>query len=502
MSKLRTAVNPALALLSAIFLILTFPEANQVWLAPFAVTPLLCALGREPRPLHRFLLGWICGIVYWFGVCYWIQGTLERYGDMGVFGSWGTFVLFCLIKALHTGVFSMLAAVLLPTWYAIPGIAALWVAIERTQIVSGFAWLCLGNAGIGMAVPLRLAPWMGVYGLSFLFALLASSAALVILRRARKELLWLAATLGLFLLPDLPELAQGDQTAVLVQGNIPEDQEWTPGATEQMRESLIALSLEQSAGAHPRLIVWPETPGPIYYYRDAALRASVTDLARITGASVLFGTVGETPQGAPLNSAAMLNPAGELVDRYDKVNLVPFGEYVPKAFDFVNRITKEAGDFTPGSRMVVFPAGDRRLAVFICYESVFPSEVRQFVKSGAELLVNISNDGYFGATAARGQHLEIVRMRAVENRRWLLRATNDGITASIDPAGRVRERLPSFQKAAGRFRFAFESGVTGYTLLGDWFAWGCLGAAAVALFCSQWPHYTARAKTVRNPGTP
>src|SRR5271168_1789516 len=448
MSKLRTAVNPALALLTAVLLILTFPRANQTWLASFALVPLLCALGREPRPLRRFLLGWICGSVYWFGVCYWIQGTLLHYGDMGTFGSWGTFVLFCLIKALHLGLFSLLAAVLLPMWYAIPAIAALWTGIERTHGMFGFAWLCLGNAGIDMALPMRLAPFTGVYGLSFVFMLLSAGAAVVILRRARKELLWLTATLALFLLPNLPGPRQGDQTAVLVQGNVSEDEEWTPQAAERMRESLVALSLEQALGGHPRLIVWPETPGPLYYYRDPALRNSVMELARLTGAWLLFGSVAETQQGTPLNSAVLLDPSGEFVDRYDKVNLVPFGEYVPKAFDFVNRITKEAGDFVPGTRLVVFPMGEHKLATFICYESVFPSDVRQFARQGAEVLVNISNDGYFGTSAARLQHLEIVRMRAAENRRWLLRATNDGVTVNIDPAGRIRESLPSFVKAA------------------------------------------------------
>ena len=488
-------MNAALSLLSAALLILTFPKANQTWLAPFALAPLLYALGREPRPLRRFLLGWGAGILYWFGVCYWIQGTLQHYGDMGVFGSWGAFLLFCLIKALHLGLFSLLAAVLLPTWYAIPAIAALWVGIERTHGMFGFAWLCLGNAGIDMALPMRLSPFTGVYGLSFVFLLMSVGSAVVILRRARKELLWLLPTLALFLLPGLPDPQPGDQTAVLVQGNVSEDQDWTPLAVEQMRQSLVTLSLEQSLGNHPRLIVWPESPGPIYYYRDPALRQSVTDLVHLTGAWLLFGTVAETPQGKPLNSAVLLDPAGRLVDRYDKVNLVPFGEYVPKLFDFVNRITKEAGDFSPGSRLVVFPiGGGHTLSTFICYESVFPSDVRQFARQGAELLVNISNDGYFGGSAAREQHLEIVRMRAAENRRWLLRATNDGITVSIDPAGRIQDKLVSFRKTAGRFNFAFEPGITTYTEHGDWFAWSCLALAALALFCSQQPHYKAKPK--------
>ena len=165
-------------------------------------------------------------------------------------------------------------------------------------------------------------------------------------------------------------------------------------------------------------------------------------MAQQTHAYFLFGTVAETPEGAPLNSAVLLRPDGTLVDRYDKINLVPFGEYVPKFFGFVNRITQEISDFVPGNRIVVFPMGTHRLGVFICYESVFPDEVRQFVKGGANLLVNISNDGYFGHSAAREQHLEIARMRAVENSRWLIRSTNDGITAVIDPGG-PRRRAPA-----------------------------------------------------------
>jgi apolipoprotein N-acyltransferase len=209
----------------------------------------------------------------------------------------------------------------------------------------------------------------------------------------------------------------------------------------------------------------------------------------------LFGTVGETPQGAPLNSAVLLRPAGDIEDRYDKINLVPFGEYVPRLFSFVNRITKEAGDFAPGTRLVVFPMAGPSMGVFICYESAFPAEVRQFAKRGANLLVNISNDGYFGKSAAREQHLSLVRMRAAENARWLLRPTNDGITAVIDPAGRIIDRWPMYQEVVGRMSFNYISGTTFYTEYGDWFAWGCLLAAAVALFCSQRPHYSPRKGT-------
>jgi apolipoprotein N-acyltransferase len=255
---------------------------------------------------------------------------------------------------------------------------------------------------------------------------------------------------------------------------------------------LLGRSIGAALRARADLIVWPEAPAPIYYYRDPVLQQRLARLAQLSKAWLLIGTVADTPRGEPLNSAVLIAPDGKPLDRYDKINLVPFGEYVPEFFSWVNRISQEAGDFVPGNRIVVFPFGERKLGTFICYESAFPQEVREFVKGGANLLVNISNDGYFGHSGAREQHLEMVRMRAAENARWLLRATNNGITANIDPAGRVVSRLPEFQEADGAFRYSLESGVTAYTRWGDWFAWGCWLIAFAALFASQWPHYRAR----------
>src|SRR5580658_578744 len=202
-------LNFSLALASALLLILIFPNllfpnVGFPWLAPVALTPLLIALAREPRPLWRFLLGEFAGIVYWFGICYWIQFVLEVHGGMGRWGGWATFALFCVAKAVHLAVFSMLAAVLLKTPYAVPAVAALWTGIERTHSTFGFAWLALGNAGIVMPLPLRVARFAGVYGLSFVFALMSAVVAPLILGRGRKHLYWLAVVPGLLLLPDLP----------------------------------------------------------------------------------------------------------------------------------------------------------------------------------------------------------------------------------------------------------------------------------------------------------
>jgi apolipoprotein N-acyltransferase len=481
--------NFSLALLSAMLLVLLYPNLifpgfGMPWLAPIALVPLLVALAFEPRPLWRLLLGEFTGIVYWFAICYWIQFVLEVHGGMGRWGGWGTFALFCVLKALHLALFSLLAGVLLGTRYAIPAIAALWTGIERTHGTFGFAWLTLGNAGIDMPLPLRVAPFTGVYGVSFLFAMMAAVVAFLILRRGRKHLYWLAIVPALLLLPDLPPRETPAGTALVVQPNIDPEKEWTSESLQAEREHLM----NESLGAE-QIVIWPESPAPFYFYRDPAFRQDAMRLAQMDHAYFLFGTVAETNDGAPLNSAVLLAPDGRLVDRYDKMNLVPFGEYVPPFFGWVNRISGEISDFVPGNRTVVFPMSGHRLGVFICYESVFPEEVRRFVKGGANLLVNISNDGYFGHSAAYEQHLEIVRMRAVENSRWLIRSTNDGITAAIDPAGRIDEQLPPYRDLAAPVHFAFRDGTTFYANFGDWFAWGCLIGAAVALAWSQKPHY-------------
>jgi apolipoprotein N-acyltransferase len=364
--------------------------------------------------------------------------------------------------------FATLAGFLMPRWWAIPAVAGLWTGIERTHGYFGVAWLDLGNAGTDMPWMMRLAPITGVYGLSFVFAMLSCAVALLLVRRPRRELLWLAALLVLIALPGAPNPAAGSRRALVVQPNVDTELQWTEDNVRDTEQKLASLS--RAPGAD--LILWPEVPAP-FYVSDAAFRDYTGQIAQAAGTPFLFGAVGFTPQREPLNSAAMMNPSGKIVDRYDKINLVPFGEFIPPMFGWVNRITKEIGDFVPGERVVVFPLDGHKLGAFICYESVFPDLVRRFVRGGAEVLVNLSNDGYFGHSAAHQQHLEIVRMRAAENRRWILRATNDGITAAIDPAGRVVERMPAFAQTAGLLPYEYERAQTPYTRHGDWFAWGC-----------------------------
>ena len=471
------------ALLSAALLVLAFPRFNLVWLAPVALTPLLIAVAREARPLRRFLFGWAAGFVYWFGVCYWIQYVLSFYGGLGDLAGWAVFFLFAVAKGLHMGVFALAAGILVRRWWALPAVAALWVAIEVTHGPLGFAWLALGNAGIDMGVPMRLAPFTGVYGLSFVFALTSAALALALLRRPRLELAWLLLLPFLMLLPPLPPAERGRDAALLTQPNISESEQWTERSVDRMQRRQVALTMRGAlTGTEqpPEIVVWPEVPAPLYYYDDARFRFYVDNLARAIHAYLLMGVVAHAPSGAPLNSATLISPEGQPISRYDKVNLVPFGEFVPWPFGFAKHISTEVGDFAAGRRVVVSPVGDHKIGAFICYESVFPNFVRQFAAGGAEVLFNISNDGWFGKSAARFQHLEIVRMRAAENRRWILRSTNDGITATIDSAGRVRGTLPLFVEATSYTGFTYISSRTFYTRFGDWFVLLC---ATIVVMC-------------------
>ena len=414
----------------------------------------------------------------WCALCPWIQFVLEVHGGMGKWGGWGTFVLFGLYKGLYFAVFAALAGFVMNRRWAIPAAAALWTGIERLHAFSGFAWLHLGNAGIDMPLPMRLAPFAGVFGLSFVFAMLGAAIAVAFLRRPR-ELAWLAVLLILFVLPGAPDVAPPKQIALVVQPNLDTEARWTDEFLSKTEMQLAALSHL----SRPGLIVWPEVPAP-FYTSNAAFHNYAASIARASEANFLFGAVAFNPQNQPLNSAVLLDPTGREVDRYDKINLVPFGEFIPPPFGFVNRITHEVGDFAAGHRIVVFPLDGHSISAFICYESVSPDLVRQFVGKGAEVLVNLSNDGYFGNSQAHAQHLQIARMRAAENRRWILRATNDGMTASIDPRGMIAQRIQPFAQSAAMMPFDYERGLTIYTRYGDWFAWTCLALGLLACFTS------------------
>jgi len=486
-------LNWILALASSALLVLLFPRFGFVWLAPVALTPLVIACAREPRWRWRFGLGYTTGAGYWFGTCNWIQWTLAHHAGVSPAMAWFLFALFCLAKAVQMGVFAALAGVLMRCALALPAVAALWAAIEWTHSYTGFEWLNLGNAGSDMSIPLRLAPLTGVWGLSFAFALTSAAIASIVLRRPRVQILWLLLLPALVFLPEAPNAERGNVSAILLQPNIDDETAWTPDLVNQTEQQLMILSMSPAL-SHDRdvdLIVWPEMPAP-FEDTDVTFVGRVASVAKMSHAAVLSGVVARAPNGAPLNSALLMGSNGVAISRYDKVNLVPFGEFVPWPFGMLTKkVSTEAGDFEAGRKVIVSSiggaTGNHKIGAFICYESVFPSYIRKFAASGAEALFNISNDSWFGKSPARYQHLLIVRMRAAENARWILRATDNGITTVIDPAGRVVRSTQEYAELAARFQYKYRQGQTFYTRYGDWFVGLCAVFAAGVLMSAGSP---------------
>jgi len=503
-------------LLSAGLQVLVFPLPNLYILGWVAITPLLVALlrARPPetlqiragikllpaKPLQAFLMAYACGILWYAGTCYWIYDVMHQYGGVNTAAGLGILILFCMYLAIYHGVFGLLISLLAGNSHfsrrALLLSPVTWVAVElaRTRI-TGFPWDLLGISQVDNIPLARIATVTGVYGLSFEIMVVnaALAAAFLVPRENRKRLL--LATMGAVVVLQSGRLIPApaipaDRTATLVQANVPilEGADWTKDYFTATLQDLSRISFAGQNSSH--LVVWPESPAP-FYTTDPLFRAAISNLARQENAWVLAGSIGVrsaplSPAGATeiYNSGALVSPAGEWVSRYDKTHLVPFGEYVPfkRMFAFAGGLTKEVGDFSQGTSRAPLDAGDAKLGVFICYESIFPDEVRQSAAQGAQVFVNISNDGWYGDSGAYAQHLKQARMRAVENARWLLRDTNTGVTASIDPYGRVVASLPRKARAALVAPYALSSETTFYTRHGDWFAYACAIICVAALF--------------------
>ena len=504
----RPFVREAACALSGLLLVACFPKIHIPGLVWVACLPGLAALATERRLKRAFLLGYLCGAIFLAGSCYWFIGVMEIYGRLAPVLAWGVLVLFVIIMSTFFGGFGFLmgCAARRSAGWALALSPFLWVAMElaRTYLITGFPWNLLGYAVEATGVR-QIASVTGVYGLAFLAAGTSALLAWVLLapRRARAAVAlagWLALLVfAQWRIAPPPESA-GREMAYLVQPNVPLDdpelESWIPWRDPAQLQQLVNLSraavddfTKTSTGPHPTaeppLLIWAENPAPFYFTRDPIFRNSVENLARQAHAFVIVNTVIPVDTSGKLvtNSAITLDPEGREVSRYDKIHLVPFGEYVPAWAlpGLVNKITSEVGDFVPGTSYPVAKAPAGGIGVFICYEAIIPQLARQLVAAGAGVLVNISNDGWYGDSAAAYQHLEMARLRAIENHRYLLRATNDGVTTVIDPYGRVREELPRHRQMVLPAHFNFETQRTFYTAHGDVFAWLCVASAALML---------------------
>jgi apolipoprotein N-acyltransferase len=536
----------ALAILSGLLQVLPFPIAGPapVWRTAFcwvALAPLLWALtgkdanGRPLRAIQGAALGYASGFVWYLGNCYWVYATMHLYGGIAKPAAAGILVLFCLYLGLYHALFGALIAAFRRAKLGrrnlgVQGALLLspfaWAAVELARArITGFPWDLLGVTQVDNPLLTRLAPYLGVYGISFVIAAVNALWLVRISLKARRYtrpalMVACGAVLLLYVIflrriqPPIHEATQA--TATLLQENLEVGAEAaSAGPPLTMGEKLRTfseLSLfppagescngipelpgTQCAGPVPAqqgadsagarflqptdLIVWPEAP-TMFQENDPEFRMAMYRLARAANAPVIVGNIGidadrDAARGYDLyNSADFIQPDGNFAGRYDKMHLVPFGEYVPykKLFFFAGKLLDDVGDLDPGTRRSVFTTGGHSIGTFICYESVFGDEVRQYAGMGADVLVNISDDGWYGDTSAAWEHLNMVRMRAIENHRWVLRATNTGVTAAIDPYGRVVVSAPRHIRTSLRVGFDYERDLTFYSEYGDLFAYFC-----------------------------
>jgi apolipoprotein N-acyltransferase len=509
-----------LALLSSVLQVLVFPKPNLYFLAWIAMAPLLYALlrgrggegelfdseGRSLGPFtvtQGFLIAWFSGVLWYIGTCYWIYPVMNGYGRLSAPIATLITAGYCIIMGMHHGAFGALV-VLMSRRSAVGNRRPLllapvfWVAIEFFRDrVTGVPWNPLGNSQVDNIPFSRIAQTTGVYGLSFAVMLVncAFVAALLLWGRRRINLLISAAAAAVALQIGVlakPAAFFTTQQAVLVQEYVPllDQPDWTPRYFDQTIGQLVQASVKaepRPPAGSPGLIVWPESPAP-FFIADPRLKQWLTALAQDTNSYLVVGSLGEVEdakgQRHLLNSALVLDPHGNTVGRYDKIHLVPFGEYVPfqELLFFANKLTREVGDFARGTERKVFDLNGNRAGIFICYESVFPGEVREFTANGAQVLINISDDMWYGETSAPWQHLQMSRMRAVESHRWLLLATNNGTTAAIDPFGRVVQQAPRNIRTTLLAAYGLESDSTFYSHYGDIFAWVCVVISLLAVF--------------------
>ncbi|HEY2860158.1 MAG TPA: apolipoprotein N-acyltransferase [Terracidiphilus sp.] len=541
----------AAAVLSAGLLELPFPLAGPMppWRSVFAwfgLAPLIWAVAKASedaeRPLRRaFLMAYVCGALWYIGNCYWIYATMNIHGGLTPFVSALLLVGFSLVLGGYFGLFGLGLAVVRRRFglgWALVAAPFLWVTVELAGArITCVPWDQLGYSQVDNGLAIAMGPYVGVYGVSFI--LVVANAVLIGQLSKREiasasrvsqtllEALGVLAVLGSIIAggvgTEIPRhnqntIAPVTATAVLVQPNldVTADNDWDGTDWTQHIAEFTKLGGEEcktylagipQTGApqseivcpphptHPDLVAWPEAPAP-FSQADPQFQQAMGQIARTEQAPLVVGGVGKDWDGDEgwhdYNSAMLFKPDGSYMGRYDKIHLVPYGEYIPfkNYLTFAHKLTGKVSDFSRGRDRLVFRIPDqegtvRRYGIFICYEAVFADEVREFARNGAEVLVNISDDGWYGDTSAPWQHLNMARMRAIENRRWILRDTNTGVTAAIDPYGRVRQSIPRHAVDALPAEFGFRDDETFYTEHGDVFAWICslmaVGAAGWAV---------------------
>ncbi|MEJ2038743.1 MAG: apolipoprotein N-acyltransferase, partial [Desulfosarcinaceae bacterium] len=477
-------------------LTLAFPKIDQGWLAWISLTPLLLAI-RQLDLRGGFIIGFWTGLVHNLGLMYWTVYTMHLYGNLPLFQCIPLLILLAGYLALYTGVFGLAVTGLCDRpWKLMLVAPAAWVALEmvKAHLFTGFPWELLGYSQYKHLWIIQIADLTGVYGVSALIVAVNAFLALAVFYWlettwkgepvARRTFIATAGVTALALIAvcgygirqianvDKAVAAADKSNVAVVQGNIDQAHKWDPSF--QMITAVKYKELSRKmADRGADLIVWPETATPFYFLQDPLLSSLTLDGIKETGVYYLIGSPSYQKGKSGIryyNSAYLVTPEGKEAGRYDKVHLVPFGEYVPlkRWLPFIKKMVAQVGDFATGRRGSTLKWRQHSLGVLICYEVIFPELARAMTQNGASLLVNITNDAWFGYTSAAYQHFSMAVFRSVENRRALARAANTGISGFIGPAGRIISSTALFKEAAVMAPVPLLSLKTQYTRWGDW----------------------------------
>ena len=487
-----------------------FPPFQFEILAWIALVPLLWVLeGKKPH--EAFMLGLVSGLVSFGIIIWWVKISMATYGGLPASLAWLITAILALYLALYPALFAFFMVRIHAGGSVLTFLLAapLWVSLEllRAYFMSGFPWALLGYSQYRNLHVIQIADLVGVYGVSFFIVFVNAAIwhffrfprkapfALVIVVSLMTALVW---GYGYLRLHEVPiETAGAARSVGIVQGNVDQSVKWSPRWRRGILDKMGNLTRElrgrfpEAESTAPPLIVWPEAAAPLVYQRHASERKYLRQIAKDADSYLLFGVLGrrEVKQGPKLtNSAYLLGFDGKEIGRYDKMHLLPFGEYVPLArlLFFVKKLVPVIGAFRPGDKPEIFDAAKGKFGVLICFEVIFPRVVRRV--ANAQFLVNITNDAWFGETAASEQHLSMVAFRAVEFRLPIVRSANTGISALIDPTGAIRVRSPLFEEWIHADAISLKkSGPSVYAGIGDMFAYICVffSVVAVLLFRSR-----------------
>ena len=494
-----------LAALSGLLLSGAFPKIGLDWLAWFALVPLFAAIANLSAK-KSFRIGFIAGLAHYLSLLYWVVPVMRTYGYLPLYLSIAILFLFAAVLALFPAFFCMVLATIgrTPARFLIIT-PLLWVALEyiRTFILTGFPWALLGHSQYLRHYLIQIADLFGAYGVSFLIAL-SNTALFLALAHITKQT-WqhkpvskrpLAAAAILFALGFLFTCIYGawrikttDQLIAVsptvrlavIQGNIKQAVKWDPAFQAATIKTHKRLSFAAKS-ENPDLIVWPESATPFYLFYDKEPTQKVIEGIQQADTDFLIGSPSFVRNQGNIeyyNSAYLIRPRSKSIRKYDKAHLVPFGEYVPfkRWLPFLGKVVAQVGDFRPGKPGQTLPwKKDAFIGIQICYEIIFPGLSREMVKNNAVLLINITNDAWFGTTSGPYQHFSMTIFRAVENRRALARAANTGISGFIDPVGRVLASTPLLEEAALTRTVPLIRNITFYTRFGDLFAMACMAS--------------------------